>query len=137
MKGLIFALTVLFLVLALTVTNSLILRSMIDDTIDSVEKIEIDNAETAKKSFEKCYEHFERRERFISLTVSHSDLTDIDECFSEIIGAGNAFDIDNMIRTKNRLINSLEHLRRLSGLNIDSILFTCKRPYPCYTQSLS
>lgn len=123
MKGTLFALITLLSILILVCINSVILDSLIDQTITAVEKIEIKDTNEATERFKECYERFEKHEKYISLTVSHRDLTDIDECFSHIIGAGLANDVEEMIITKNRLTNSLEHLRRLSGINIDSILF--------------
>lgn len=123
MRGTVFALIILFLVLGLVVTNSFILHSLIDQTIKSVKEIEVENTLEATKRFEECYKSFARRERYISLSVSHKDLMSINDCFSDIIGAGIAGDKEEMIITKNRLVSSLEHLRRLSGVNIDSILF--------------
>jgi hypothetical protein len=123
MKGTVFALITLICVIGLVIANSVILHLLINETLDAVENIELSDAETATKKFEKCYKIFESREKFISMSVSHKDLSDIDECFSDIIGAGYAGDLAHMQITKNRLTNSLEHLRRLSGINIDSILF--------------
>ena len=67
-------------------------------------------------------EKFQKHERYISLTVSHDDLTNIEEGFAELIGAANAKDEERLVAVKSRLKDSLEHLGRLSGINLDSIL---------------
>jgi hypothetical protein len=123
MKGFIFSLITIGVVFTLVIVNSIILGNLIDDTIMRLEKIELSVPELAKDELRECYRSFEKREKYISLSVSHSDLTEIDVCFSEIIGAAEAGDIDEMIIIKSRLLNSFKHLRRLSGINIDSILF--------------
>ena len=74
------------------------------------------------ESYEEIAEKFQKHERYISLTVSHDDLTNIEEAFAELIGAVNANDEARLITIKSRLKDSLTHLGRLSGINIDSIL---------------
>ena len=121
MKVFIWAIFILILVFALVITNTVVLRVILNKIIDRVKSIEIIDTDDACEDFKLLYEDFERYERFINLTVSHSDLTNIDDAFAEIIGAGLCDDVDGMVNAKSRLINSLEHLRRLSGMNIDSI----------------
>jgi hypothetical protein len=62
-------------------------------------------------------------QHFFAITVSHDDLTNIEGCFYEILGAAEANDDDALKIAKSRLIGSLSHLKRLSAINIDSILF--------------
>ena len=129
MKIVLCAATVLLLTLGLVIGNSVLLWVYIDDTLAEVREIEIEDISTALSKFEIAYKNFEKREKIVSLSVSHSDLTSIEDAFCDIIGAGIAENKDEMIKTKIRLINSLEHLRRLSGINIDSILFIYTRSY--------
>lgn len=89
-------------------------------TTDSLEK-ELSIAETSE-DFKRLYKDFKKAENIISLTVSHEDLTNIEEGFAEIIGASIANDSNSVAITKSRLKESLKHLGRLSGLNIESIL---------------
>ncbi len=130
-------LSIIFLciVFSVVIINSYIIHIMLTQTIRDIEKIDIENSEDISMEFTACYERFEKREHYLSLTVSHSDLTDIDDCFAEIIGSANVKDTENIIITKNRLINSIEHLRRLSGINLDSILFICTHSYLPYRLS--
>ena len=82
-----------------------------------------DGLETASdEDYKLLAEKFQKHERFISLTVSHDDLTNVEEAFAELIGASNAGDNAKLETTKSRLKDSLKHLGRLSGINIDSIL---------------
>lgn len=67
------------------------------------------------------YENFQADERYISLTVNHDDLTNIEEAFAEMIGAAKAKDAEQFTITKSRLEDALAHLGRLSGINPDSI----------------
>ena len=101
--------------------NGLALKSKINSTIEEVTSFNI--AENATKDeAERIFDKFLKREHYISLSVSHEDLTSIEDCFCEMIGYLKVGDKDNAEVTKGRLINSLEHLRRLSGFNIDSII---------------
>ena len=103
------------------VLNGLTLKSKIEATIEEVASINTQESGT-KDEAERIFNKFLNREHYISLTVSHEDLTSIEDCFCEMIGYLKVGDKDNAEVTKGRLINSLEHLRRLSGFNIDSII---------------
>ncbi len=87
-------------------------------TKELTEELELRTGE----SYEAVEEKFKKHERYISLTVSHDDLTNIEEAFAELIGAANANDEVRVITIKSRLKDSLLHLGRLSGINLDSIL---------------
>ena len=71
--------------------------------------------------YEEISHEYAKIQRYIGLTVSHDDLTNIEEDFNEILGAIEADDEESLIIAKSRLIGSLSHLRRLSGINADSI----------------
>jgi hypothetical protein len=71
---------------------------------------------------EEIKESFEESEGFISLTVNHEDLTNIEVCYSDLIGYLSVGMTKEAEVTKNRLVDALKHLRRLSGVNIDSII---------------
>ena len=124
MKEKIIAFCLLFLVICFVLINTLVLDRQIKGLYDDTAKIEINDSDiqAAERSVRALYEEFKRREKFISLTVNHEDLTRIEESFSEIIGYLSVGNADDAMVIKNRLLDSLEHLRRLSGFNIDSII---------------
>lgn len=99
----------------------MLLEKEINRITRDVEDIEIDKSE-AKDEAERIFEQYMEREHYISLTVSHDDLTRIEEEFCEMISRLKAGDNEEAKVAKDRLIHSLEHLRRLSGFNIDSII---------------
>lgn len=114
-------------IFAVTVTavfvNTYFLDKVIKETYTAVESLEISgNDEQATAEAMEIYEGYKRRETYISLSVSHSDLTNIDETFAEMIGQLRVGATEDAEVTKSRLINVLGHLRRLSGVNIDSII---------------
>lgn len=106
------------------ILNTLALTGTINEYTDKVLAFEIsdENTEEAEIAARDTYAHFKKRETFMSLTVNHNDLTAIEELFSEMIGQLSVGDGDGARVTKNRLIDALSHLRRLSGVNIDSII---------------
>lgn len=105
----------LFLLIAAIIANSVYIQKTTSELVKLLELADY-------ASYEDLAETFKRRERFISLTVSHDDLTNIEEGFAELIGAVSANDEASLATIKSRLIDSLEHLGRLCGINIDSIL---------------
>jgi hypothetical protein len=80
------------------------------------------NIEAATLKISKLFEKYRSEESYVSLTVNHDDLTNIEDIFAELIGNLSVNDIDGARVTKNRLLRSLEHLRRLSGINLDSVI---------------
>ena len=124
MKEKIIAICLFALVITFVVINTIILDIQIEKMCDAVEAINIseNSLEDAEYALREIFEEYKRREVFISLTVNHEDLTNIEESFDEIIGYLSVRDADGARVTKNRLVGSLRHLRRLSGLNIDAII---------------
>ncbi|MBQ8302197.1 MAG: DUF4363 family protein [Clostridia bacterium] len=121
MKEKIIAIVLFFLVVISVGLNTFFLAKQIKSVTDNVKSIDITSS-GAKDDAEKLFDEYMKKERFISLTVSHNDLTTIEDCFVEMIGYLSIGDTDNAEVAKSRLIHSFEHLRRLSGFNIDAII---------------
>ncbi len=111
--------------LALTVAvaaNSLYISHLTREFSEELDAVSIDDTENLGEKFETIFNRFKKAERFISITVSHDDLTNIEESFADIIGAAKGEMRGDAERIKSRLVDSLEHLGRLSSLNLDSII---------------
>jgi hypothetical protein len=121
MKAGAFAISAMVLVITLVSINSIALYKSITGFIEEAESLSPDDSDAYEKANE-LKTRFESYERFISLTVSHDDLTNIEECYSELVGYLRVNMTDEAKVTKSRLIDALTHLRRLSGINIDSII---------------
>lgn len=115
------AIAILFFLVLLITVNAVYIKNITTSLADSLEEIDI-YSESAQGEFERAFENFKRNEKIISLTVSHDDLTSIEDSFSELMGACETGKISEIAIIKSRIIDSLEHLRRLSGFNPDSIL---------------
>lgn len=115
------AFALLFITLFSVVANSIALTSIITDISDKVKNAAEDDPNAAYEEYSEIYREYDSYSSYISLTVNHEDLRDIENSFAEIIGAAKADDINSMMTIKSRLIGALEHLRRLSGINLDSI----------------
>lgn len=122
MKLIKIAYAIFFTTLILVILNSVLLNSLISETITEVENAEENDTKKAEGEYEKIYKKFKVKETYIAITVNHEDMTNIEDAFSEVIGAAEAGDREGIITAKNRLIDALRHLKRLSGINIDSIL---------------
>ena len=121
MKAVVIAIILLTLSLGAVIANSIILNSIIDEISEEVENAPDDGSEESLANYERIYDLYKKRVTYISLTTNHEDLTNIEESFSEIIGAAKANDTSSMIIKKSRLTDALRHLKRLSGINIESI----------------
>lgn len=121
MKEKIFAVVILIAVVTFVIANTLIIESQIGDIEKAVSSLNTES-KNAVETARKIQEDFMHKERFISLTVSHDDLTNIEDCFVELVGYLSIGDADNAKVTKDRLTHSLEHLRRLSTFTIDAII---------------
>ena len=113
----------IFLIVAVSINTYTIDKEILDisEKVDSLD-IEEDSIDVPLKETKQIYELFKRRELFFSLTVNHDDLTSIDDSFAELIGNLEVSSWEDATVTKNRLLCSLEHLRRLSGINLDAII---------------
>lgn len=116
------AVFVLILLFAAILTNSIMISRITDRLSGKVDAIDCEDTESAAREYENLSKEFKKAEKYISLTVSHDDLTNIEESFAEIIGAAKAGNEIGLITLKSRLRDSLEHLGRLSSINLDSIL---------------
>ena len=121
MKEKIIAILLLILILTYVVINTVMLSNGIEEITNSVKGLDVGNS-NSKNEAESIYERYKDYETYISLTVDHDDITNIEDCFVEMIGYLSVEDSDNAKVTKGRLISYLEHLRRLSGFNIDAII---------------
>ena len=121
MREKILAVVILIAVVTFVIANTLIIERQIGDIEKEISTLNIEG-EGAVDQARKIHEDFMRKEKFISLTVSHDDLTNIEGCFVELIGYLSIGDADNAKVTKDRLTHSLEHLRRLSTFTIDAII---------------
>ena len=104
--------------------NTFVIDKKILNLYEEVDNVEIMNGESSvtKEEFYRIFEKYRSYETYFSLTVNHDDLTNIEDGFAELIGNLEVDDTEGAEVIKNRLLYSLEHLRRLSGINIDSII---------------
>ena len=137
MKTFYAALGMLSLLISLIIGNSIYLKSVCRIFSDRLESISLESPEAALPLLEELFSDFERAEKFISITVSHDDLTNIEEGFSEMIGAARAGDTESLVITKSRLGHSLEHLKRLLSINLDGIIYILTYPRGTPLPSLS
>ena len=122
MKATKIAVLVFVLLFGAILSNSVMISRVTHKLAEKVDRVNSENTENAAEEYERISEQFKKAERYISLTVSHDDLTNIEESFAEIIGAAKAGNKIGLVTLKSRLIDSLEHLGRLSSINLDSIL---------------
>ena len=112
---------VLILCICFVIANGFYLEYITSELYAMACDLDIQSAD-AKEEGEEIYATFDKHQRLISITVSHDDLSLIDDTLCELIGALEVGDTEGAAITKSRLCGSLRHLKRLSGLNIDSII---------------
>ena len=119
MKTVVFSFVILIITFTAVILNSIFVSKSIEDI-----KKQLENAPSTTETYalySDIFDEYMKRQHFIGLTVNHEDLTNIETEFNEILGAIEADDEKSLIIAKSRLIGSLSHLRRLSGINADSI----------------
>ena len=121
MKSVIIAFVLLAVTLSAVITNSFILKNSFNKLTEDVQSVDDEDLAAAHEKYTEIFDNFKKKEWYISLTVNHEDLTSVEDALSEITGAAEAGDGDAVMTIKSRLINSLEHLSRLSGINMESI----------------
>ncbi|MBO5101676.1 MAG: DUF4363 family protein [Clostridia bacterium] len=124
MKIKIFAAVAIITVIGAVVINTVVLNKEISSLARAVSELNIRGItpEESKARADALFTEFKKKEPYISITVSHDDLTNIEDGFAELIGYLSVEDKDGAEVTKYKLENALLHLRRLSGFNIDSII---------------
>ena len=120
MKTVIIATVTLILVLTIVIANSFLVAHGIETIIEKLTAIQDDTNKL--EAYQTVYDDYMKCQRYIGFTVSHDDLTNIEGEFHEILGAIKANDEESLIIAKSRLIGALKHLKRLSGINADSII---------------
>ena len=122
MKAVRIATAVFVLLLIAVILNSIYIDKTTEKFADIIKEIDTKNLSETAETLKSVYKKFKESEKFISLTVSHDDLTNIEESFADIIGAAEAGMTVDVITIKSRLEDALRHLGRLSGINFDSII---------------
>lgn len=119
MKAAIISFIVLTIVLTSVFLNSFFVSKSIEKITDRLK----DAPETIDSYglYSDIYDEYMKKQKFIGLTVSHDDLTNIEGEFNEILGSIRAKDKESLIIAKSRLVGALTHMKRLSGVNADSI----------------
>ena len=122
MKVKVLSAVLLLLVVGATAINTCVLMRRIDGITEAAQRLNTEeSAVLAEENAKIAFADFKREEEYLSLTVNHDDLSDIEGLFSEMIGQLSVLDREGAEVTKNRLIDALSHLRRLSGFNISSV----------------
>ena len=121
MRQKLFAVIIIIIVVSFVIINTIVIESQIDDIQKRVENLII-HKENATEEAVDIYNEFKKKEIYISLTVNHDDLTNIEDYFVELVGCLSIGNVDDASVTKDRLTSSLEHLRRLSTFTIDAII---------------
>ena len=112
----------ILLVLLISVTvNALYIINFTEELYSLSRAANTEDIESFNEEFKKIKKTYKKNEIFVSLTVSHDDLTDIEEVLSEIEGAIDASDKNAVIIAKSRFESAVLHLGQLSALNIESI----------------
>ena len=118
------AVMILLITVGFVCVNTLLLDQTIERYLSEVEVIATDDIELKESSdrARELYERFGKSERYISLTVSHEDLTNIEAGFTDLISYLELGMKDEATVAKNRLEDALRHLGRLSVFSIDAIV---------------
>ncbi len=119
MKARVIAIVIMALTVLFVTVNTLMLGIYMRRLESMLAQIDFENGSDA---FYEAYDYYKDRSVFITLTVSHSDLHEIEQDFAEISGALSVGDTKAAEVLKNRLVSSVEHMRRLTGVNIESIV---------------
>lgn len=121
MRSVRFAYSVFIILSLAVIINSVALGKITDILSKEIIDAEECDMKLAEKEYTEIYEKYKSYELYISLSVDHDDLSSVEDAFSEIIGAAKADDAVGVITTKSRLTDNLRHIKRLAGINIDSI----------------
>ena len=121
MKAKLLAALLLLFVTVFVLINAAVLTGKLSAYATEVAAVPAGEADTLARA-EDIYRRFRTEEGYISLTVSHDDLSEVRSAFAEWVGAATAGDEVQFTIAKSRLRDALEQLGRLSGIHAESIL---------------
>lgn len=121
MKEKIIAIFVFIITVSFVIINTLLLQKTVDNMSELANEI-VTDGDDAEKTVLALDKLFREKVGYIGLTVSHDDITNIEDCIAELQGYIKVGDNEGAEVTKSRLIRFLGHLRRLVGFNIDAII---------------
>jgi hypothetical protein len=121
MKSKAFAIVTVVSIILLVIFSTLYIEWEIDKITLSVDRLDT-SSENAAEEARRIRGEYKSSVCFISLFVTHDDLTNIEDLLAELDGCLRVGDAEEAEVVKNRLISSLEHLRRLSGMNLEAII---------------
>ncbi len=119
MKIHIFAIVIAVSVICVVFVNSFVIGYNIERLTEAISAAPED--EPCAEIYDGLFEDYLRREKYLALSISHSDLLGVEDALSELVGAASAEDYDSVKMAKSRVIQALTHIKRLSGVNLDSI----------------
>jgi len=112
---------ILFVLLIAIILNSAYIMRFTEKLYSISTENKVADLDSLEKTYTKLNELYRKNEIFVSLTVSHEDLTNIESILAEMRGALNASDTEAVIIAKSRFENAVLHLGQLSAFNIESI----------------
>lgn len=110
-----------FLILTAVILFVIINTFVLSKTIGELER-RAESTPLELSSFNELYNDFKSVRSYLSITVDHDDIAEIERDMCEIIGALSVEDTQSAAIAKSRLCGALGHLKQLSGFNIDSII---------------
>ena len=114
-KSLIASSAVLLLCLGLALTNSIV-------TLRILSSIEAEaEAATTYTDFKGIHDGYMNAERFLSICIPDSSLSEIEGCLSDVLSSSSLSSENELKTAKSRLLCLLRQQKRLCGFNIKSI----------------
>lgn len=103
--------------------STVISQNVIGDLIESTEALYTDDGcIRSEGDVKKIYDKFEKWRFFFNITINHNDIGYAESDLLELIEAIRANDSTAAGIAKSRLVGALKQLKRLSGVNSDSII---------------
>ncbi len=121
MKVKILSVVLLFFLLGAVIANTFFLTRKIEQIISDIQSASTENTNDSIGRITEIFDNYQKAEGFLSLTVSHNDLSDINGYFTELMAYLSLGNADEASVAKSRLTDALLHLKRLSGWNIQAI----------------
>ena len=119
MKSLIFAYVMIIILLLAVILNSIMVSKSIKGIVEMIN--DVYDTSLNEERYQEIYDEYLKRQRFISLSIDHSYLGNVETGFTEVIAAAKIGEYSDLVIAKSRLLNALAHVRRLASINIDSI----------------
>ena len=121
MKGTVISTIILSIIIVLLVINSIVLNGFSKHLLETVDKISDEPSEAIAET-KKLYQHWEKWEPYISITVIHPEVETVRTAVTQMLKYAETDEKSEFILSKALFKNAITHIRFSGEVSLETIL---------------